>query len=405
MEILLSFALTLVVALLVSGVLHRGILSTAVLFLGAGMVLGPLGVGTLHIYPGSEGTRVYIEVAFFAVLFSDGLQVRAEDLARHWRLPARALGVGLPIGVAVTAVLAHAVSRFSWAESVLIAAALAPVDAAFMQAVVGDTAVPERLRRLLGFEAGLVDGLVLPLILVILSVLGVHGASPWGIARGLVLAVLVGVGVPGAVVLVRRLRFLEIAVEYRPLFAFSVGLLVLAVAAAVHANVFLAGYVAGVALASLSEDMTADHLQFGGHLAELLKLSALMVIGILVTTTETDGMGARGWAFVVLAILAVRPVSMGLALVGSDLRRPERRAAAWLGPRGFASVAYALLIVELAEFHDANRAFVTIVAVVSGSILLHSSTDTLVARALVRRERRERRERRDRQDRRERLDA
>lgn len=385
-DVVLAFAITLLVALLVSGALHRGILSMAVLFLAAGMIMGPLGIGTLRIHPGSEGTRVFIEVAFFAVLFTDGLQVRASDLAKHWRLPARALLVGMPITIVVTAALAHLVAGFAWGPALLIGATLAPIDAAFMRSVVGSTAVPERLRRLLGFEAGLVDGLVLPLILVLLSVLGVRDASPWGIARGLLLGLVTGIAVPAAVVWLRRFSWVEVAAEYRPLFAFAVGLFVLALSAEEHANVFLAGYVAGVTLASLSEEMTGDHGQFGGHLAELLKLGALLVIGILVTSSETESLHWTGWVFVGLAILAVRPLAMGIALLGSDLERPERRAAGWLGPRGFASVAYALAIIDLAHFDHVSRAYIAIVSVVVGSIALHSSTDTLVARALARRE-------------------
>ncbi|HYA69089.1 MAG TPA: hypothetical protein VED63_10185, partial [Acidimicrobiales bacterium] len=63
----------------------------------------------------------------------------------------------------------------------------------------------------------------------------------------------------------------------------------------------------------------------------------------------------------------------------------DRRAAGWLGPRGFASVAYALAIVELAHFGDIDRAYTAIVAVVAGSIVVHSLTDAFVARALARR--------------------
>jgi len=384
-DLLLAFGLTLLVTLLLSGRLHRGILSGAVLFVTAGMVLGPLGIGTVHVHPGSPGTRLFIELVFFVVLFTDGMQVRASDLAKHWHLPVRALVIGLPITVAVTTLLAYYIAGFGWGEAVLIAAALAPIDAAFIRAVVGDAAVPERLRRLLGFEAGLVDGVVLPLVLVLLSVLGVRDASAFEITKSLLLAVVIGVGVPAVVVLIRRLRWLSVSAEYRPLFAFTVAILVLSVSAHVHCNVFLAGYVAGVTLASLSDDVVADNTQFGGHMAELLKLAGLLVIGILVTAPEADSMGWRGWVFVVLAILAVRPLSMGAALLGSDLDRPERLAAAWLGPRGFASVAYALLIAEEAQFAGVGRGFLAITAVVTGSIILHSSTDAMVARTLTRR--------------------
>ena len=389
MDLVLAFAVTLLVALLLSGVLHRGILSTAVVFLAAGMVLGPLGIGTVRIHAGSEGTRVFVELALFAVLFTDGLRVRAEDLAKHWRLPARALCIGMPIAVVVTGALAHFVAGFAWGTALLMGAVLAPIDAAFMQAVVGNEEMPERLRRLLGFEAGLVDGFVLPLILVLLSVLGVHDATPWGIARGLLLGVATGVAVPAAVVSLERIRWVAIATEYRSLFAFAVGLLVLALSAEEHANVFLAGYAAGVTLASTSTDLAEEYAPLGGRVAELLKLAALMVIGILATTAETGSLRWTGALFVVLAIVAVRPVAMGIALLGSDMVGPERRAAAWLGPRGFASVAYALTVVELAHFGDVDRAYLAIVAVVAGSIVLHSSTDTVVARALARREERE----------------
>ncbi|MGE5757113.1 MAG: hypothetical protein ACM35G_15595, partial [Planctomycetaceae bacterium] len=94
-----------------------------------------------------------------------------------------------------------------------------------------------------------------------------------------------------------------------------------------------------------------------------------------------------GYLFALLVLVAVRPLA--LSLLRSPLGRRERAAAAWFGPKGFASVVFGLLILKEAkaaklDWARADQLFHLVALCIAGSIIAHSSTDVLVARWLGR---------------------
>src|SRR3954466_5654191 len=228
--LLLAFAAVLLLAVLVSALAKRTILSTAVLFLVAGFVLGPGAAGVLHVRADSPIVGTLAELALFAVLFTDGMRVGWNDLRSAWRLPGRALGWGLPLTLVITAVAAHYVVGLGWAESLLIGAILAPTDPVFASALVGNDKVPARLRHLLNGESGVNGGLALPFVIVFLAVAAgsddLHlGELALEVSGGLAIGVLI----PVVAILLERTRFFAASVAYEPLNGFAIGLLVLAV--------------------------------------------------------------------------------------------------------------------------------------------------------------------------------
>jgi NhaP-type Na+/H+ or K+/H+ antiporter len=135
--LLLSFAGVLLIGVLISERARRTVISTAVLFLLSGFVLGGGALHVLQIQPDDPLVKTLSELALFAVLFTDGMQVRLTDLRRAWRLPGRALALGLPLTLCITAALAHALAGLPWLESFLLGAVLAPTDPVFASAIVG----------------------------------------------------------------------------------------------------------------------------------------------------------------------------------------------------------------------------------------------------------------------------
>jgi len=113
----LAFAVVLLLAVLVSGLAHRSVLSTAVLFLVAGFLLGDGMLGVLPIDTGDPLVADFAELALFSVLFTDGMRIGLRDLRSAWRLPGRALVLGLPVTLGATAVLAHVVAGLPWPEA------------------------------------------------------------------------------------------------------------------------------------------------------------------------------------------------------------------------------------------------------------------------------------------------
>lgn len=378
--LLLAFSAVLLVAVLVSALAHRTILSTAVLFLLVGFALGPETTGVLDVQADSPIVATLAELALFAVLFTDGMRVGWADLRAAWRLPGRALGWGLPLTLVITAVLAHYVAGLDWPEALLIGAVLAPTDPVFASALVGNERVPARLRHLLNVESGVNDGLALPFVIVFLAVAsGSEDLHLGELAVELTLGLLIGVLVPVAAILLERSRLFAASPAYAPLNGVAIGLLVLALGQVTHANLFLAAFAAGITVATFGPRQRAAFEHFGENIAELLKLAALLVFGALISVSFLRDISWPGWVFAVLAIFVARPLALWLSFLRSGLGMREQAAAMWFGPKGFASVVYGLLVLD-SGITAADEIFHLVALTIVLSILLHSSTDVVVAR-------------------------
>ena len=377
--LLLSFAAVLLLAVLVSALAHRTILSTAALFLVVGVALGPQTTGVLDIEPATPIVATLAELALFAVLFSDGMRVGWGDLRSAWRLPSRALGVGLPLTMAVTAALAYFVVGLDWPEALLIGAVLAPTDPVFAAALVGNEKVPYRLRHLLNVESGANDGLALPFVILFLAIAtGSDDLHLRELATELALGLVIGVAVPLAAIAWERLRWFGSSAQYAPLNGVAIGLLVLGLGEVTHGNLFLAAFAAGSTVATFGPHQRAAFEHFGENIAELLKLAALLVFGALISVEFLGEISWPGWVFAVLAIVVARPVALAVAFAGSGLAARKQVAAMWFGPKGFASVVYGLLVLN-SGIDAADVVFHLVALTIVISILAHSSTDVVIA--------------------------
>lgn len=379
--LLLVFAITLLLAVLVSALAHRTVLSTAVVFLAAGFLVGDGALGLVHITPESELVSQIAELALFAVLFTDGMRVGWADLRSAWKLPGRALGFGLPLTLVITALLAHFVLGLDWIESLLIGAILSPTDPVFAAALVGNKKVPLRLRSLLNVESGVNDGLALPFVVVLLAIAGgSHDLHLGELALELSLGIVLGVAIPWVAIALERTRFFSVSDHYLPLNAAAIGLLVLAVGYTTHANLFLAAFTAGITVATIGDRERAAFEELGEMTAELLKLAALLLFGALLTPALFADIGWQGWVFAVLALVVARPLALAVSFLGSGLGWREQAAAAWFGPKGFASVVYGLLVLS-AGISGGELVFELVAVTIVLSIVAHSSTDIVVARS------------------------
>lgn len=381
--LLVCFAALLVVGVLLSELANRTVLSTAVLFLVGGFVLGPGVLGVLDVTSGDPAVSVLAELALFSVLFSDGMRVGVRELRSAWRLPGRALVLGLPFTLLVTAALAHWVAGLPWLESLLLGAVLSPTDPVFAAAIVGRKEVPTRLRHLLNVESGVNDGLALPIVLVLLASAGGTDTSGWTLVEELVLGLVIGIVVPWVVLRLERLPFLSSVTHLQPLLPAALGLLVLGLCLVTHANLFLGAFAAGATVATMSQELRREFEQLGELVAEQLKLVAVLVFAALMTPSFlVEEISWQGWAFAILALVLARPAALWVAFWGSGLGRREQAAAMWFGPKGFASVVYGLIVLE-SGIDLADELFHLAALTVSLSILAHSSTDVVVARQFV----------------------
>ena len=350
------------------------------MFLVAGIILGNGVIGVLDVQADDQMVSSLAELALFAVLYTDGMKAGWHDLRQAWKLPGRALLLGLPLTLLLTAVLSHFLMGTSWTVSLLIGAILSPTDPVFASALVGNDKVPGRLRRLLNVESGVNDGLALPFVIILLATAQHAEETHIGeVGLELVLGIAIGVIIPWLALKLEQTKAFAASHSYEPLTGFAIGLIVLAVGKATHGNLFLAAFAAGITVASFGPAQRESFEHFGELVAELLKLAALLIFGALITSSILYDIGWLGALFAILAIFLPRPIALWVSFIRSGLSRREEVAAAWFGPKGFASVVYGLLVLS-SGITDSQLVFDLVAATVVLSILLHSSTDVIVAR-------------------------
>ncbi len=378
MTALLIFAVVLMLAVLVSELAYRTVLSTAVLFLVAGFAAGSGGLGWINFEEDQRAVGVLADLALFSILFTDGMRVGFRDLQKAWKLPGRALVLGLPLTLLGTAAAAHYVAGLPWMEALLVGAVLSPTDPVFASAIVGREEIPGRLRHLLNVESGLNDGLALPFVVALLALLGSDAVHPLALGGEVVWGVALGVLIPLLAIKLGSSRIFSVHESHKPLFVFAVGMLIFTIAPVSHANSYLAAFAAGITLATMLPRVRQRFHPLGEPIAELLKLAALLVFGALISSRLVEDIHGLDYLFAVIALVLIRPIAIAISFLGSGISWKEILVAGWFGPKGFASVVYGLLILQSSAPNARHLAHLVAVVIV-GSMVAHSSTDVLIA--------------------------
>jgi sodium/hydrogen antiporter len=381
-ESLLLLGSLLACAAALSGWLRASVLSISVLAVVAGIVLAVFDV--VSVDPTSDLVRHIVELALIVTLFSDGLFVERELLARHWGPPARALVLAMPLTLLLLAAFALvAFPSLGVAECFLLAAVLSPTDPVVTSTVVTATRVPALIRHTLNLESGLNDGLALPFVLFFLTL-----AEPGGDAVEAALELLgkVAVGAVIGVVLafvggraLARLPGGGLARNYEGVYALGIALVAYGLAEVTYGNGLIAAFVAGVVLGIAEHDIPKAFSQFNENVSAVLQVSVFFIFGALIVATGWDHSVPALIAFVLFALIVARPVAVLASLTGTDLSRPARLFIAWFGPKGVASMLFALLVLKSAAPH-ANLAFEVASFVILTSIIAHGLTDTVGTR-------------------------
>ena len=375
-EALLIFGALLFGAAGLSGWLQGTVLSISVLSVGAGIVLSELDVITVD--PASKTVLYVIEIALVMTLFSDGLLVEGELLRDHWGPAALALVLAMPITLSLLAVAAHFLfPALSWQEAFLLGAVLSPTDPVVTSAVVASPRVPEKIRHTLNLESGLNDGLALPFVLFFLA-LATGADSPGGEAARLAGEALFGAGVgvglavAGAWLMTRLPG--EVQGKYEGIYALSIALLAYGVADLTWGNGLIAVFVCGIALAVARHEIPDVFTEFNESVSALLQVITFTVFGALIVATGWDGNTLRLALFIGFALFVARPAAVMISFARVQESIPNKLFIAWFGPKGVASMLFALLVLSSTE---ANRSLVFDIAsfTVLASIGAHGLTD------------------------------
>jgi NhaP-type Na+/H+ or K+/H+ antiporter len=386
-EALLLLGLLLSVAAGLSGWLHGTVLSISVLSVLTGVVLALVDV--VEVNPGAEIVIMLVELALILTLFSDGLLVESELLRAHWGPAARALVLAMPLTLAMLALIGKALfPGLTWAEAFLLGAVLSPTDPVVTSAVVASERVPRVVRHTLNLESGLNDGLALPFVLFFLA-LATPGGHPGEQALRLLGEALAGaaIGVVLALIAGRLLAHLPRAAmlpRYEGIYALGLGFVAFGFADFTYANGLIAAFVAGIALAATRHEIPEAFVHFNESVSAIFQVATFFVFGALTVAT---GWEADVWpllAFIAFALLLARPAAVLASFAGVRLPRPQKLFIAWFGPKGVASMLFALLVLN-SSAPDRTIVFDIASFVILASIMAHGLTDTVGARWIERR--------------------
>ena len=351
----------------------------------AGAALAVQLVPGLPVPPEQTVERI-ITIALVLVLFDGGMHI-------GWIRFRAAAGPIVTIGVLGTfltaagaAVVLHLAFGISWYLALLVATAVAPTDPAVVFSVLGRREIAGRSATILEGESGANDpvGIALMTSLLAAGSLGVAGFAATG-AEFLQQMLIGGViGILGGRILLWFIRQVPLPSEgLYPLRTLAVSLMLYGIATLAHGSGFLAVFVAGILIGDARAPFKPEIERFHAALAGLAEIVAFAVLGLTVDLniiTRTDVWVPALVLFVAMTIL-IRPLAVGVCLLGVRLRTNERRFILMAGLKG----AVPILLGEFlraAKVPEAERLYGIVVVVVALSVLVQGSSITALARAL-----------------------
>ncbi len=423
----LLVGILLITMVLVGTLLARLPTSSAMIYLAAGLALGPAGLAVITPDPTRYAPAVELaaEVAVLISLFSVGLRMGIPLRDRRWWLPLRLAFVSMALTVGLIAAVGVWGLGMSLGAAVLLGAILAPTDPVLASGVQAETGIdPDRLRFSLAGEGGLNDGTAFPFVMLGLGLLGLHelGAGGWrwwavdllwatigGLAIGAAMGALVG-----NLVVFLRTRHKE-AIGLNEFLSLGLVAVAYGLAQLSLASGFLAVFAAGLALQRVKErpragtrsldassgagrpadgalathshhasaSMTLAVQEFNEQLEKLAELAIVLLVGAMLSY---DAPSIAIWWFIPLLFLVLRPLAVAAGTLGEPMTARQRAMISWFGIRGIGSVFYLMFAIRHGVTGPLAQQLITFTLVtVAASILVHGMSVKPLMRRYVRR--------------------
>jgi NhaP-type Na+/H+ or K+/H+ antiporter len=366
----------------VSHRLDRTPVTAAIFFVSCGLLFGNKGLGWIDLGSGSESVRLLAEVTLTLVLFADASRIDVSALRREYLVPARLLGIGLPLTIlAGFALAAGFFGELSIGEALLLAIILAPTDAALGQAVVTDSRVPSRVRQGLNVESGLNDGICVPLLFIALALSGseAHTLSTHGafrlVAEAIGYGVLFGLvaGACGAVLLQWGRAHDLTDSAWAQVVPAGTAALAYGLASPLGGSGFIAAFVAGFTFGIVS-DTSAGETRFLEELGGLANAGTFIVFGGVIAGPILAGLTWSAAIYGVLSLTVVRMLPVAVAFFGTSARPWTVAFAGWFGPRGLASIVFAVIVLDDTKLPYDSTIGLVVVFTVLLSVYAHGLT-------------------------------
>jgi sodium/hydrogen antiporter len=374
----------------IAGRVERSLISGPIVFTGVGFILGPDGLGVLRLDIGGEGLRTLAELTLAMVLFTDAANADFGVVRRNLGLPERLLMVGLPLTILLGFLVAAIVfPSLGILEMALLAALLAPTDAALGKPVVTNRAVPPVMREALNLESGLNDGICVPIVVLLLGLAvgtQIQGDKVVHAARVVVEAIGIGAafGLGLTWLTTLMLRFAErrgwISEHWLQISIVALAAACFASAQAAGGSGFIACFVGGLLVSGLQVGHREELLRGAEGMGDTLALLTWVAFGGIVVARLIDRVTWPALFYAVLSLTAVRMLPVFLCLIGTRTSTMDKLFIGWFGPRGLATIVFAVLVLD--EKLPGND---TIMLAAGWTVLLSVAAHGATANPLVKR--------------------
>ena len=352
----------------------------AMVFVAVGLLVGPEVLDEVDLESSSDTVRTLAEATLALVLFCDASRIDLGHLRLQVGVPVRLLGIGLPLTIALGAVAGAAMfGQLSVEEALILSIVLAPTDAALGQAVVTEPRVPGRIRQGLNVESGLNDGICVPLLFAAVAVADVESEISEGRGALTLLLEEIGYGIVGgvlggllvAMIVIHAGRRDLIDGAWRQVIPAAGAALAYGTAAALGGSGFIAAFVAGMTFRlALKRDP--------GHINELSEQVGNVLNGVTFVLFGAillgPALGELTWElalYAVISLTVVRMLPVAIAMLGTRAKTPTLAFLGWFGPRGLASIVFAVIVIEESNLPHENLIVLAIYLTVGLSVLAH----------------------------------
>jgi len=375
--------LTLLAFAAISGRITGTPITPAMIFTAVGLLVGSEALGLIEVAPAGETVKLLAEATLALVLFADASRIDVRALRGELSVPLRLLGVGLPLTLVAGFLLALVVfPELAWPEALLLAVILAPTDAALGQAVVTLTRLPSRVRQGLNVESGLNDGICVPLFWIVLAIAQAEsGAIGDGAAVRLVFeqigyGILAGVlaGVTAAFVVVVAGRRGLVGDSWLQVVPLAGAGLAFGIADPIGGSGFIAAFVGGFVFGAIRRRKGGEVGYLIEELGEVFNAVTFIVFGAVLLGPVLGDVTWSVALYAVFSLTVVRLIPVGIAMLGTGARRPTLAFLGWFGPRGLASIVFAILVLEEGGLPHDDLILVTTYVAIGLSVLAHGLT-------------------------------
>jgi NhaP-type Na+/H+ or K+/H+ antiporter len=383
---LATIGLTLLLLAAVSRRLSSTPITPAMVVVAVGILVGPLVLDDITVGPTSSTVRTLAEATLAVVLFSDSSRINLNALRREVSIPVRLLGIGLPLTIVAGTLVALALfGSFSLSEALILGVILAPTDAGLGSDVVTDTRLPQRVRQSLNVESGLNDGICVPLLLIVLATASGAGGAPHPaqvlgeeIGYGLIGGASAGALASGIVIAAGARGLIDDA--WRQIIPVAAAVLAFGIAAALGGSGFIAAFTAGALFGRLALHDADGMMRFTEEAGALLDTVTFLIFGAVLLGPALEHVSWQVGLYAALSLTVVRMLPVAISLWGTHPRAPTVAFIGWFGPRGLASIVFAVIVEDTHQAH-AGALLTACYLTVGLSVLLHGlSAAPLVSR-------------------------